>query len=110
MARSRWEIVCDGCDTPNDGDVINMLGMSAEKHGRIKPENLKQLQYFWLCRECKEDYPNGARDFFVADFFDEQPYCEECEVDEVEEWGHKCDYCLGEDEEYPEWKEVRVLA
>lgn len=92
---------CDGCNVPNDGDVFEQydaLEGLAGSYGNIKPENRRELMLFWLCGECREYYPNGARDFFVADFFDTEPYCAECEVDEVEEWGHLCDYCM-EDEE-----------
>lgn len=98
MALVRSEISCDSCGVPNDGDVISTLDFETN-YGNIKPAHAKELKYFWLCGECKQDYPRGPRSFFVDDFFDTEPYCAECEVEDVENWGHLCDYCMGEDDD-----------
>jgi hypothetical protein len=62
MALGRYsEITCDSCNVYNDGDPMSVIEMnlSAPAH----------LQNFWLCRECLEYYPNGAKDFFTPEYF-----------------------------------------
>ena len=95
MARRYGSIECDSCGMANDGDIFaQSIG---EDFSGIKPENRRELMYFWLCRECKSDYPNGAKDYYVADFFETEPYCDDCEVEEVERWGMECIYCADEE-------------
>lgn len=89
------EIECDACGVANDGDPIAFL--MADTYGLTSREKVQTLQDFWLCRECKVHYPAGAKDYFSTDFFDDTPYCEVCEVEEVESHGHVCDYCEDED-------------
>jgi len=94
MARRYGSIECDGCGVPDDGDPFATI--FGEDFPGIKPENRRELMYFWLCGECRVDYPNGARDFYVEDFFDTEPYCDDCEFEPVERWGMECADCAEE--------------
>lgn len=98
MINRYMDIECDGCGTANDGDPINFIGIMANTYGIKNPAKIKELQHFWLCRDCAEGYPNGAKDFFIPEYFEDIPVCASCEDDEVDEWGHLCDYC---DEQVP---------
>jgi hypothetical protein len=86
------EIECDSCGVANDGDPMNFIG-TTESYGITNRVKLQELQAFWLCGDCKTEYPQGAKDFFTEDFFDVQSYCIECDVEEVEADGHVCDDC-----------------
>lgn len=91
MALAHGDFNCDSCGTWFDGDAINLIGRTPELYGLTDPAKIKELTYFWLCRECKVDYPNGAKDFFVADYFTvEDPYCVDCEIEPVSTWGNSC--------------------
>ena len=96
MAISRYgNFECDSCSTAFDGDPIDLIGMNDALASTIRnPEHRKMIANFWLCRDCAPDYAGGVKDFFVASVFEnEEPVCESCEIDFVEEWGHLCDYC-----------------
>lgn len=84
-------IECDSCAVVNDGhhDPSGYVYLGED----IKPENRALLLHFWLCPECKPEFPAGPKDFFSPDFFESEPYCDRCEVEPVENWGHVCDYC-----------------
>jgi len=70
MALYHGDYACDSCSTWFDGDPINLLARTPNLFGVTDPEKVKELTYFWLCRECKVEYPNGPKDFFVADYFE----------------------------------------
>jgi hypothetical protein len=91
------EIECDSCGCWNDGWYEP--GQYDHLAAGIRPENAREVQWFWLCGECSEDYPNGPKDFYVEDFWDKTPWCEQCDYEEVERWGHWCDDCMAEDNE-----------
>jgi hypothetical protein len=68
--------------------------MVGETHGLIDPAKVRELTFFWLCGDCSPEYPAGAKDFFVSDYFVvETPYCSECEIEDVSEWGQTCGLC-----------------
>lgn len=97
MARQYGGITCDSCDVPNDGDIFAQnIG---ETFPGIRPKNQRELAFFWLCGECKPEYPRGARSFYIEEFFDTEPYCDDCEVEEVSAWGKVCGWCDGSEEE-----------
>jgi hypothetical protein len=79
MAIYKGDFSCDSCDEWFDGDPINLIGKTPNLYGVTDPEKVRELTYFWLCAECKPHYPNGAKDFFVADYFEPE------EEEEVEE-------------------------
>lgn len=91
--RRLQSIECDSCfitnDTISEHDPNEYLDLGVD----LKPEYRRQLMYFWLCPDCKPEFPNGPKDFFSEDFFEAEPFCERCEVEPVENWGHVCDYC-----------------
>ena len=94
MALAHGDYNCDSCGTWFDGDPISLIGRTPALYGLEDPEKIRELTYFWLCRECKVDYPNGAKDFFTEEYFEiEEPYCQSCEVEPVLEWGKTCGYC-----------------
>lgn len=84
-------IECDGCGAPNDGHYEP--GKYDSLASTMNPKNAKELQWFWLCGDCGPDYDYDPKKFYVADFFENEPYCERCEEEPVENWGHVCDYC-----------------
>ena len=91
MAIYQGDFNCDSCGEFYDGDPISILGRTPQLHGLTDPEKIRELTYFWLCRECKVEYPNGAKDFFVKDYFEiEEPYCADCEIEPVSTWGLTC--------------------
>jgi hypothetical protein len=92
MALSWSDINCDGCSAWFDGDPINLIGTNPT-YGVTDPKKVEELTYFWLCGDCAEAYPNGAKDFFVPEYFVDIPMCAECGDEEVESKGHFCDYC-----------------
>lgn len=61
---------CDSCGSPNDGDPISIIG-TQRTYGVKDPNKIKMLSEFWLCPNCKTDYPLGAADFFTPEFFTE---------------------------------------
>ena len=94
MALQHGDFSCDSCGSWFDGDPVSLLGRTPELFGLEDPAKVKELTYFWLCGDCSPEYPNGARDYFVADYFDkEDPYCSGCEIEPVLEWGKTCAYC-----------------
>jgi hypothetical protein len=86
------DINCDGCSSWFDGDPINLIGTNP-LYGVTDSVKVVELTYFWLCGDCAPEYPNGAKDFFVADYFEDIPMCDNCGDEEVESKGHFCDYC-----------------
>ncbi len=92
MARVRGELNCDGCSAYFDGDLADLLA-KADTHGLTDPDKIRELTYFWLCAECAVHYPNGAKDFFVADYFEIVDLCVGGCGEEVESAGYACDYC-----------------
>jgi len=92
MAKVNGEINCDGCSGYFDGDFAELLS-KVDTHGVTDPEKIKELTYFWLCAECAVHYPNGAKDFFVADYFEIVPLCARGCGEEVESENYVCDYC-----------------
>jgi hypothetical protein len=94
MALSHGDFTCDGCGVWCDLDPVALLGRTPELFGLTDPAKVKELTYFWLCGDCSPEYPEGAKDFFVADYFVEsEPYCSICEVEDVAEQGQTCAYC-----------------
>jgi ribosomal protein L37AE/L43A len=93
MAIYQNDLNCDSCSTWYDGDPITILGRTPDLHGLTDPEKIRELTYFWLCRECKVEYPNGAKDFFVADYFEIVPLCARGCGEEVESENYVCDHC-----------------
>jgi hypothetical protein len=69
MAIYHGDFNCDSCSAWFDGDPVSLLARTPKLFGLTNPEKIKELTYFWLCRECRVDYPNGAQDFFVPDYF-----------------------------------------
>jgi hypothetical protein len=94
MARLRGSLVCDGCDAYFDGDLVAVLGVNDALAATLKnPKNRKMVQDFWLCTECAPNYIGGAENWFSADVWADDPVCDECSEEYVDEWGHVCDYC-----------------
>jgi hypothetical protein len=94
MALKHGDYNCDSCGTWYDGDPIELIGRTPKLYGLEDPAKVLELTHFWLCGDCSADYPNGARDFFVEDYFDkEEPYCSSCEIEPVLAWGNSCGYC-----------------
>jgi len=91
MSRRFGSIECDGCGTANDGHFEP--GRYDALATGIKPENQRELQFFWLCGDCGPDYNYDPKEFYIAEFFETTPWCSECESDYVEQWGHVCEYC-----------------
>jgi hypothetical protein len=91
VAKYQGDFNCDSCGEFYDGDALNLLTRTPELFGLTDPVKVRELADFWLCRECKVEYPNGAKDFFVKDYFEiEEPYCSDCEMEPVSEWGLTC--------------------
>jgi hypothetical protein len=86
MARDRlfgYELTCEGCSTYCDLDPLEVI----EQNGAIPdtvhdPEKVKTLMNFWLCKDCAEGYPEGAKDFFIKEYFteDEDFLCIHCKA------------------------------
>jgi phage terminase large subunit GpA-like protein len=75
------EIQCDSCSVFHDGDPFALVEINASIPEGIKdPAKARELTYFWLCRDCKEGYPNGATDFFIKEYFTEDSFylCTHC--------------------------------
>jgi uncharacterized CHY-type Zn-finger protein len=72
-----YEIECDSCGCPDDGDPIENEFWSLKDIDGVKdPVKLKTLQYFWLCPDCHKEYPKGATNFFAKSYFTEDElYC-----------------------------------
>jgi len=92
MALSWSDINCDGCSAWFDGDPISLIGTNPT-YGVTDTKKVEELTYFWLCGDCAEAYPDGAKDFFVPEYFEDIPKCAECGDEEVESKGHFCDDC-----------------
>ena len=96
MAKDRFgDLVCDGCWLFFDGDAISTIGAIGQNktYGVTDAKKFDELSFFWLCGDCAPEYPNGAKDFFVPEYFEDIPKCAECGDEEVESKGHLCDYC-----------------
>lgn len=81
MLNKHYEVSCDSCGVFNDGDPISVLGRTLKApEGIHDPEKIKELTFFWLCRDCREDYPNGPKDYFIESYFteDELYLCQYC--------------------------------
>ena len=91
MSYNRGSIECDGCSTPNDSHFEP--GAHTALAVGLKPANQKELNFFWLCGDCGPDYNYDPREFYTAEFFDTEPYCDRCEYEPVENWGHVCPDC-----------------
>jgi hypothetical protein len=100
MINSHYEITCDSCGNYNDGDPVSVLGRTmTAPEGIHDPEKIKELTFFWLCRDCREDYPNGAKDFFSKSYFtdDELFLCNYCKAfipEEVRDEFDDTEVCL----------------
>ena len=81
MAIYQGDFSCDSCSTWFDGDAINLIGRTPNLFGLTNPDKVKELTYFWLCADCRQDYPNGVKDYFSASYFEN----DEDEEDEEEE-------------------------
>ena len=94
MARLRGSLVCDSCDTYFDGDLVAVLGVNDALAATLRnPANRRQVQDFWLCGECAPNYIGGAENWFSEDVWADDPVCDRCSEEYVDEWGHVCDYC-----------------
>lgn len=83
MIDTHYEISCDSCCGYYDGDPIGILGRTPKSiKGIHDPEKIKELTYFWLCQDCKPDYPNGPMDYFSKSYFtdDELYLCQHCQA------------------------------
>lgn len=83
MIDNHYDITCDSCGNYNDGDPISVLSATTKvPEGIHDPAKMNELTYFWLCRDCKEDYPNGAKDYFSKSYFtdDELYLCGYCKA------------------------------
>ena len=83
MLNKHYEVECDSCGRPDDGDPTEYEFWSLKDIDGVRnPVKLKTLQYFWLCSDCHAHYPKGATDFFRAEFFTEDElsatYCVQC--------------------------------
>lgn len=89
--RRLGSIDCDSCGVVNDGwyepNQHESLAVG------LKPVNQKELMFFWLCADCGPDYDYDPKQFFTEEFFDATPYCDRCEEESVDEWGHVCLEC-----------------
>jgi hypothetical protein len=92
MAKVRGEINCDSCSGYFDGDLADLLAKT-NTHGLTDPAKIRELTYFWLCAECAVHYPNGAKDFFVKDYFEIVPLCARGCGEEVESENYVCEDC-----------------
>jgi hypothetical protein len=96
MAMNKYgETTCDGCSESFDGDPIDLIGVNDSLAAEVAFDQTKanEIAWFWLCGDCSEAYPNGAKDFFVSDYWVQTNLCVECGLDEVDELGHACAYC-----------------
>ena len=85
MIDRHFDISCDSCSTYSDDDplAIGVIGNVPTIPSTVhSPAKIKELTYFWLCRDCKPDLPNGAEDYFTEDYFteDELYLCEYCDA------------------------------
>ena len=72
MRNKHYEIECDSCSVPDDGDPTDYEFWSLKDIDGVRdPVKLKTLQYFWLCSDCHAEYPKGATDFFAKSYFTE---------------------------------------
>ena len=100
MIDTHYDISCDSCCSHYDGDPIGILARTPKSiKGIYDPEKIKELTYFWLCRDCKADYPNGPKDYFTASYFtdDELYLCNHCEAfipEEVRDEFEDTEVCL----------------
>jgi hypothetical protein len=89
--RRLGSIDCDSCGVVNDGwyepNQHESLAVG------LKPANQRELMFFWLCGDCGPDYDYDPKQFFTEEFFDATPYCDRCEEESVDEWGHVCIEC-----------------
>jgi hypothetical protein len=82
MIDHHFDISCDSCSTYFDGDPIAILARTPNiPKGIHDPAKIKELTYFWLCRDCREDI-KGVEDFFTKDYFteDELYLCQHCQA------------------------------
>ena len=96
MAKDRYgDLSCDGCSLFFDGDPISTISAIGQNptYGVTDAKKFDELSFFWLCGDCAEAYPNGAKDFFVPEYFTDIPMCAECGDEEVESKGYLCDDC-----------------
>lgn len=94
MAVLRGDMVCDGCDGYFDGDPLAQLFETNTLANTLQnPNSRHMVANFWLCGECSPSYPGGAKEFFSSDVWDDFPVCSRCDYQDVDEWGHVCDYC-----------------
>lgn len=97
MAINRYQdLSCDSCGEHFDGDPIDLIDLSNPLASAVSfdAKKAREIQYFWLCGDCATDYPNGAKDFFIPEYWEDLPLCVDCNTESVEEKGHSCDYCL----------------
>jgi len=83
MIDNHYDITCVSCGQHNDGDPISVLSAIGKVPAGIHdPVKMNELTYFWLCRDCREDYPNGAKDYFIESYFteDELYLCQYCKA------------------------------
>ena len=97
MARERmfgYDPTCDSCSVYYDGDPLTLLEVNNPVPDTVRDiSKIRTLINFWLCGDCAPEYPNGAKDFFVPEYFEDIPKCANCGDEEVESKGHFCDYC-----------------
>lgn len=91
MSYNRGYIECDGCSVANDGHFEP--GGHAALAAGLKPANQKELNFFWLCGDCGPDYNYDPKEFYIAEFFENNPTCDRCDEEPVENWGHVCLEC-----------------
>jgi hypothetical protein len=70
MALYQGDFSCDSCSAWFDGDAINLIGRTPNLFGVTNPDKVKELTYFWLCADCRQDYPNGVKDYFSPSYFE----------------------------------------
>ena len=84
MAMSQnLDVTCDSCSVYFDGDPMDIMAkLFVIPEGVHDLTKVVELSHFWLCDDCKKDYPNGAKDVFVDSYFteDELYLCEYCDA------------------------------
>ena len=100
MAIDRYlDISCDSCSAHNDGDPIAVIGQMPSIPETVHdPAKIKELTYFWLCRDCRQDI-KGAEDFFTKDYFTEDSlylciYCQGFIPEDVRDEYDDTEVCL----------------
>jgi hypothetical protein len=103
MARERmygFDLTCDSCGSYCDLDPIEVFDQNGAIPDTVKdPEKIQILTNFWLCGDCAEGYPEGAKDFFIKEYFTEDilylcNHCNEFIPEDVRDEYDDTEVCL----------------